>query len=118
MEKIIFYFWLITPFFLIPSVWGISSTDFDRIVDFSVTLEELSEALDKNDYGQIDTDKFVILNGTASVIRPEKSFFYLLNPQDITNLSSFINKLKRSKDKNKQAQCPAIGSVGEFWPGS
>lgn len=102
MKKIAFLFWFIASFFLIPSLWGISVSEFDKIVDFSITLEEMSEALETNDYSRINKDKFVILNGIASVIGPEKSFFFLLNPDDIINPSSFINKLKRVKDKVSQ----------------
>jgi hypothetical protein len=98
MKKIAFLFCFVTPFLLLTPLWGLSIDDFDRIVDFSITMEELSKALETNDYSQIDKNKFVILSGIASVIRPYKSFFFLLNPEDITNVPSFINKLKMAKD--------------------
>jgi hypothetical protein len=99
MKKIPFLFWFITSFFLIPFLWGVSISDFDGIVDFSITLEEMSEALETNDFSRINKDKFVILNGIASAIRPEKQYFFLLNPEDIKNVPAFINKLKNAKDK-------------------
>lgn len=99
MKKIVFLFWCVTPFFLIPSLWGISIADFNEIVDFSITLEEMSEALETNDFSRLDKNKYVILNGIASVIRPQKSYFFLLNPEDFMNPSSFIIKLKMAKDK-------------------
>ncbi|MBN2533051.1 MAG: hypothetical protein JXB88_09170 [Spirochaetales bacterium] len=99
MKKIVFLFWFITPFFLILNLWGISLSDFDRVVDFSISLEEMGDALETTDYSLINKDKFVILNGIAAVIQPEKSYFFLLNPEDFTDQSSFINRLGKARDK-------------------
>lgn len=89
---------MFTSFLIIPSLWGLSITDFDKIVDFSITLEELTKALETKDFSRINYTKFVILNGIASSIQPDKSFFFLLNPEDILKVSVFINTLKNTPD--------------------
>lgn len=102
MKKNVFVFLLIPLFFLIPSLWGISINDFDKIVDFSITLEKLSMALETDTVSHIDKTKFVILDGTASVIRPTTSAFYYINSEDIVHTSSFINKFKKATHKVSQ----------------
>jgi hypothetical protein len=102
MKKSILVFFLISFFFLIPALWGISIKDFDKIIDFSITLKELSTALETNTFDRIDKSKFVMLNGTVSTVRPSKNYFYLLQPEDIVNVPGFIKSLKKTSHKVSQ----------------
>lgn len=99
MKRNIFLFCFIISFFLISSLWGMSIADFDKIVDFSITLEEMSKAIEEDDFSQINKNKFVILSGIASVIRPDNTSYYLLKKEDIKNPSSFISVLKKPENK-------------------
>ncbi|MBN1696894.1 MAG: hypothetical protein JW881_05225 [Spirochaetales bacterium] len=82
----------------LPFVFPVSRTDFDDIIDFSVTLEVLSRSLESGNYDAIDTNKLVLLNGTMSVVKPAKSNAFFLSPDDFPVPSNFILKLKNGKD--------------------
>jgi hypothetical protein len=82
----------------VPFIYTISRADFDNIIDFSITLDVLSQALDSGNYSLIDKNKLLILNGTISVIRPGKPEVFYINTEDILNPSNFILRLKRVKD--------------------
>ena len=55
---------------------GISRSDFERVVDFSVTLKDLAAAA--NGQGSLPTGKIVVINGTVSDVnildKAESSF--------------------------------------------
>ena len=48
----------------VPAAFGLSRADFDRVVDFSVTLKDLSAVADGRE--PLPSGKLVILNGTVS----------------------------------------------------
>ena len=77
---------------------ALDKTDFDSIIDFSVTLEELSEALETGNYSGIDGNKLVILNGMISIVRPDRQFFFMLNTEDVKNPGSFIRTLQNKNN--------------------
>jgi hypothetical protein len=86
--------WLIR----VPFVFPISKADFDNIIDFSITLDVLSQALESGNYSSINKNKLLLINGIISVIRPGKTDVFYMTPEDILNPSNFIVTLKNGKD--------------------
>jgi hypothetical protein len=80
--------------FLSLQVFGISIPDLDRLVDFSITLKDLQTALDKKEDAKISRSKYLILDGTVSVILPAEAQPYKLTDKDILNPKSFMGKFK------------------------
>lgn len=55
-------------FFVVQNAGALTKTDFDKVVDFSVTLRELNQRLDSENTLKLDDKKFIVIYGTVSSI--------------------------------------------------
>jgi hypothetical protein len=88
---------------LILSVAGLalhaqSVDDFDRVVNFSVTLKQLQQSIDSGRPGTIDPGKFLLLEGTLTDIAPKRSWFFIPGARDVGKPELFIQKLRSGRD--------------------
>lgn len=58
------FFCFIFLFFSFNLLFSLTPTDFDRIIDFSITLKELDQSLTSGRTSAVPKDKYVILHGT------------------------------------------------------
>ena len=62
-----FIIFIILAIYTLP-VFSLDQSDFDGKVDFSITLKELNELIEKGHTGLAPTQKFIIISGTISNI--------------------------------------------------
>ena len=68
MRRLTFFLLFLSVFFTIQNAGALTKTDFDSVVDFSVTLRELSYALKADASVKINPEKFIVVYGTVSSV--------------------------------------------------
>ncbi|MBN1410510.1 MAG: hypothetical protein JW969_06670 [Spirochaetales bacterium] len=91
-------------FFILISVqmYGLTNTDLDRIIDFDINLKQLQKALDNGQASAVSRTRYLILDGTVSIVLPADVQAYKLERRDILNPANFVNKLKAGKTEIAQ----------------
>ncbi len=93
---------LVATIFLSASIvfplFSLSKSDFDRVVDFSVTLKELSLTIANKAAASVNKDKIYVINGTVTSVTPNKANSFEIEAGDIVNPLSFVTKLRNMKD--------------------
>jgi hypothetical protein len=82
-------------FFISLPAFSISKGDFDKIIDFGITLKELSLTVSKKTTASIDKNKIYIIDGAVT---PDKANSFELEAADIVNPLAFVTKLRSKKD--------------------
>jgi hypothetical protein len=80
------------------SLSAFTKSDFDRMVDFNLTLKELSLAIAANKTAGINLDKIYIINGTVALVSPEKFNSFDLAQEDLVNPIGFVSALRGGTD--------------------
>jgi len=68
MRKITVFILVFIAVFVLQNTGAFTKTDFDNVVDFSVTLKTLNQALDEGSSVKLDNKKFVVVYGTVASI--------------------------------------------------
>jgi len=68
MRRLTFFLLFLSVFFTIQNAGALTKTDFDSVVDFSVTLRKLSYALKADTSVKINPEKFIVAYGTVTSV--------------------------------------------------
>ena len=74
--------------------------DLQELIDFSITLRELTQSLESDCAIALSTGKYVILSGTLADITPKASrpYFFLLREDDFVDPRSFLLRIRKAAD--------------------
>ena len=76
--------------------FGQTVADFEAVVDFAVTLKDMSEAIDSP--SRLSTKRFYVISGTVGDVNPKSAWFFTLQPSDIADPAVFTTRILAGRE--------------------